>query len=1260
MPQKGIVRVDVSSTAPSPAPPARRLHVERLQGIDIHGWAWDPKTPGHERLSVLVGDQELAVRVTRHPRADVSQALGIDSSNAGFSIELPAAVWEAMAATGQGVSITVNERMLPHPPIWPRPASVANPTSLAGAAPANAERVRRQTLLQEHSLAAARWQPAIHAPDNAVPEWQAPLHAEVEGIARLCIYGWCTGATGDLSADIEVNGRLLGAPFRRVERSDVAQLLELDQQDVGFEVELPAALWDGAAPEEHLTLQLLLNGQAVGTTLRLQRTDLPRLLDQAMTHGDAGSQRVFGLLVLEHLLRTGQWASLSSNQHTWLRELAHRADVGYLLAPQAAGAGAESAASAAEWHSLPRPSPWLGHWLSRPAPARWALAGLTWLRQRSAPWALRLELMLTRRIGLFDRRFYLAQVGASAPAQAHPIPHYVCEGDARALSPMALFDPKHYQRQLEGGAHPGINRLLHYALWGRFNGLSPSPWIDPAHYRATYADVRRGAVDSAAHFHNAGWREARKPLPDFDSTAPTRAGVLRRMRRDHAGAIANPLMRYLVSGLPERVALPSDGRPPWFASMQLDGRDYLDRAPWAQVPARPSEPAVDVLVPVYGGHQETLRCLWSVLAAPQRRAAEVVVVDDRGPEPALAQMLEWLSSQGLITLLVNECNLGFVRSVNRGLALHPERDVVILNADTVVYGDWLDRLLAHADAQPKAASITPLSNNATVCSYPRTVEDNDELPEPQARALDAAAARLNAGVHVPTPSGVGFCMYMRRQALQDVGDFDFERFGRGYGEENDWCVRVFQAGWQNLIAADVYVTHSGSVSFGDETSPRVQAAVKQLLASYPDYQQRIDAHLAADPLHAARARLDAARLVDAAQAAAAVAAAVPATGTGAQFEAQEDAEADEVQEAASAGQGAGFVLSVNHARGGGTTRHEREAAQPFARRGLALLQMRPGPNLTVQLFAPQLLACPNLVDLSADPNGLLGDILALIPLREIHVHHLADFPPALGDTLVSLAQRHGARLIVTLHDYHMVCPRINLVGASGRYCGEPDADGCNRCLQYDADGRAAGPIAAWRERHGRLVRAATEVRVPDVDMVPRLLRYWPRLKLSVRPHEPGLHPPMPRPSTTPTRHVLVIGALSRIKGYDVLKSLALSGPARAARLKLTLLGYSSDDDGLRAAGVEVLGAYDDDALRRRIDAIDPDLIFIPSVWPETYCYVLSSAMMSGRRVAMFDIGAQARRARAHGVHALLLPLAMAGQADSLARALLLQQSAVSM
>jgi hypothetical protein len=103
-------------------------------------------------------------------------------------------------------------------------------------------------------------------------------------------------------------------------------------------------------------------------------------------------------------------------------------------------------------------------------------------------------------------------------------------------------------------------------------------------------------------------------------------------------------------------------------------------------------------------------------------------------------------------------------------------------------------------------------------------------------------------------------MYIRREALAALGSFDAERFGRGYGEENDFCMRALKAGWRNLLACDVFVYHEGGVSFSQERADLMKAAAGALLALHPDYDERVRAFIERDPVQPARSSVDLARV----------------------------------------------------------------------------------------------------------------------------------------------------------------------------------------------------------------------------------------------------------------------------------------------------------------------------------------------------------------------------------------------------------------
>jgi GT2 family glycosyltransferase len=270
--------------------------------------------------------------------------------------------------------------------------------------------------------------------------------------------------------------------------------------------------------------------------------------------------------------------------------------------------------------------------------------------------------------------------------------------------------------------------------------------------------------------------------------------------------------------------------------------------------------SIDVVIPVYRGLAETRACIESVLASPNLRPSEVVVLDDATPEPELPSWLRGLATAGRITLITHPENRGFVASANEGMALRADRDVVLLNSDTEVAPGWLDRLAACVRRDPAIGTATPFSTNATICSYPRTLASN-ELPAGETTAsVDAAFAAANAGRSADIPTAVGFCMYITRRCLDRVGTFDYERYGEGYGEEVDFCMRARRAGFRNVIAADVFVRHVGEVSFGDTGADRRLKAQATVDALYPEFQRLLKDFIPADPLRGLRRRADLERL----------------------------------------------------------------------------------------------------------------------------------------------------------------------------------------------------------------------------------------------------------------------------------------------------------------------------------------------------------------------------------------------------------------
>lgn len=726
--------------------------------------------------------------------------------------------------------------------------------------------------------------------------------------------------------------------------------------------------------------------------------------------------------------------------------------------------------------------------------------------------------------------------------------------------------------------------------------------FDEPYYASQVADL--GGLTALDHYLTTGWRAGHDPSERFSTE------LYLEENDDVDEADVNPLVHYLRYGREEgRLAFTVRILAARIAALVPEPTAPTD-AEWATLrdAFRPAgAPEVDVVVPVYRGFAETLRCLYSVLRHPQATPFRLVVVDDCTPDEALERALGELAGLGLIDLIRTPENQGFVASCNLALAREPGRDKLLLNSDTEVFNDWLDRL--RAAARGDVATVTPLSNNAEICSYPGFLRDNRSSLGLDDAALDRLAASCNRGRVIDVPTGIGFCLYIRGAALAAVGLLDVDSFGLGYGEENDLCRRFADAGWRNVLAADVFVRHYGGRSFGRSKRRRVASAVATVERLHPGYRSLVERFIAADPPRAAREALDRARL-------------------------------------ASGLAGRPAVLFVTHERGGGTERHIGELARELERRGLAVILCQPGER-EPDLLRIASLGIPDLVNLPVfDMRSGLADFAAFLQamkVRHLHVHHLYGFAPRAGDFFRHVAAALDCAYDVTLHDYFAICPRITLIDGSGLYCGEPELAQCEACIARDgADIYGRPAVWEWRERSGRLLAGARRVFVPDQDVARRFGRYFPERPFRLRPHFA-----VEAPSVVRIRHaeepegrtVAVIGAIGPPKGSGLLLACAEAAARRHPDLRFRVIGYTDRDPELRRHGnVTLSGKYHDDELGRVLSTSGASLAWFPGVWPETFSYTLSAALAAQIMPVAFDFGAIATRIRSENWGVLLPPM----------------------
>ncbi|WP_417463064.1 glycosyltransferase [Kordiimonas sp.] len=834
------------------------------------------------------------------------------------------------------------------------------------------------------------------------------------------------------------------------------------------------------------------------------------------------------------------------------------------------------------------------------------------MRKKLSLWRRRRDEVAVARQN-FDEAFYLVQCPDVAKSGESAFKHFMKTGWREGLDPAPWFSVKAYLNAYPDIKKADLNPFVHYLTQGKkeqrplpgtSDTVAPPPanaqgererieassYFDATYYAALKPPLPPG-TDPLQHFMERGWRDGRRPSLLFDIKEFDRQIGNRR------NEAVNPILDLLDSGLEGTIRLNRLGlRKAQEATAPTD-KEWLD--------VKPLDPdggaaTVDIIVPVYRGYGDTLRCLYSVLSAGTEHAAELIVIDDYSPEPELSAKLERLAAKGLFTLLRNDENLGFVGTVNRGMALNAERDVVLLNADTEVYGDWLDRLLAHADTHADIATITPLSNNATICSYPETLKNNNFEIECSGTSLNEAAYAANKGQLTDVPTGVGFCFYIRRKALDEVGLFDEAAFAKGYGEENDFCVRVAGAGWRNVLAFDVFVKHRGEVSFAADAPLSQQKGLQAVLKKHPGYVGDVHRYIAHDAGRHARARLDAMRLKR-------------AMGETALF--------------------------ISHDWGGGISKNIEDLRTVLSAEGVGVVTMRSLEHKSehVSFDGGDGFFLPNLEELHVTADaGLIQELISILSPKLVHVHSLVAFLPQARAQVLKLIKQSGLPYYFTFHDYAPICPHGQFVTPAGDYCGEPDVDGCRNCLGAHPPVNGWVDIETYQNEYREFIRASAGCFAPSQNAANRANAFLRADICKAVPHHEHtdlgspVKPKAGKPGKSRDLRLAFVGALGPHKGRAIMENCARDAWARGLKIAFRLFGYSDTGSG-SIEKLTIMGKYRGDAeCAEMLRGYSPDMLAFFSIWPETYNYALTLAFRLNIPPVVFDLGAMADRVRDAG------------------------------
>lgn len=605
---------------------------------------------------------------------------------------------------------------------------------------------------------------------------------------------------------------------------------------------------------------------------------------------------------------------------------------------------------------------------------------------------------------------------------------------------------------------------------------------------------------------------------------------------------------------------------------------------------------VTVVVPVYNAYDAVKECLES-LTHTLNDEVDVLMIDDCSPDVRIQPLLEYYKNSNGFRYEKNKVNIGYTKTVNKAISLSDGNDIVLLNSDTVTTPRWLNAMIYTAYSRERVATVTALSNNSGAFSVPEIGSFNDIKTGLSANEHARLIIHSTEGGFMPVPTGNGFCFYIRRDFIDSFGDFDEEKYPRGYGEENDLCMRALRNNWHNLICDKAYVYHKRSQSFKDEKVKLMQDGATQLRKDYPEYKKLISRfHDVEFNLMRAQVRV----AINGNTIAKPRAIYLISTTTGGTPQTNLD-----------------LMRAVD-------SKYDCFLLRCDANK-IYLSNLVDGELKPIEEYSLSI-SIDVISHSSEEYDSIVAHIFHKYCIEIIHVRHIAWH--SLG--LAEVAKAMSIPLIYSMHDFYSICPTVTLTNESNEFCG-------GKCNTMQKDCKIAlwdenaifnlkgNYIHRWREQFEKFSNLCSAIISTDDSAKNQICDIFPSVKskFHVIPHGrdfqkviQGVHL-----NVAPSKIRIVVPVnISKAKGALLIRDIFKSD--KSGMFEFHFLGKVAPE--LNNIGIHH-GSYSRGDVVDKIKAIDPHIGVVLSLWPETFCHTLTEMWAAGVPVLGINLGAVGNR-----------------------------------
>jgi hypothetical protein len=226
------------------------------------------------------------------------------------------------------------------------------------------------------------------------------------------------------------------------------------------------------------------------------------------------------------------------------------------------------------------------------------------------------------------------------------------------------------------------------------------------------------------------------------------------------------------------------------------------------------KPLVSVIILNWNGAKLLRRYLPSVVQYTPSDLAEVIVADNGSTDESETVVRKEFPT---VRWMPFEDNYGFAAGYNKALDLIDTRYCVLLNSDVALTKDWLNPLVAYAEAHEECAALQPkLRSDREHSAFEYAGAAGgflDKLGYPYCRGRLFDTVEEDHGQYdtvIPVMWATGACLFVRTDCYREVGGLDEHFFA--HMEEIDFCWRLRRAGYRLACIPQSVVYHLGGAS----------------------------------------------------------------------------------------------------------------------------------------------------------------------------------------------------------------------------------------------------------------------------------------------------------------------------------------------------------------------------------------------------------------------------------------------------------------